>query len=99
MKELDDLYRQFLIVGFIVLRQAADTHDLEWINAELELLHNVPSLIGESNSKRHEYFWNCERTAYIKWASASGKEQPKSRMRTYYEPIWRKMESLIPKEG
>lgn len=93
--ELDQLYCRMLSLGFILLRKANDAGDAEWVASELELLHNVPSLVGEENALRHEYFWLQERTAYIERASASGRERQKSEMLTYYDPIWRKMEPLI----
>lgn len=95
MSELDLLYVRFLQVGFLLLRQAVDSGDQDWVRAEVTLLHNIPSLIGEQNVARHEYFWNGERTLYLDWSSAHGTEEAKSRMRTFYEPIWRAMEHLI----
>ena len=95
LNDLDRLYCQLLSVGFIVLRQASEAGDLGWVSSELEFLHNVPSLIGETNRKRHEYFWTQERTHHVQSVMASGREMRKSRMRTYYEPIWREMEPLI----
>jgi hypothetical protein len=101
--QLDLLYAQTLQVGFIVLKQAFESGAREWIDAELELLHNVPSLIGESNKRRHRYFWDKERTRYIEWVSAPGRDEARSRMRTYYEPIWNEMkpdiETLFPDDS
>jgi hypothetical protein len=99
MTKLDQLYIQFLHLGLLVLREAIASGDTDWANAEVELLHNVPSLIGETNAARHEYFWLQERTSYIGWTSASGREYQRSRMRTYYEPIWREIETLILKQS
>lgn len=62
-----------------------------------ELLHNVPSLIDESNAERHKYFWFKERTHYISWASAPGRENAKARMETYYQAIWNEMEPVVAK--
>jgi hypothetical protein len=59
------------------------------------LLHNVPTLIGETNKERHQYFWHKERRRYMDWASAPGRDQAKSRMMTYYQPIWDEMEPLM----
>jgi hypothetical protein len=59
------------------------------------LLHNVPSLLGEKNIERHRYFWFQERAHYIEWVSDAGNELAKSRMRTFYEPIWEEMESTV----
>lgn len=95
MNKLDKFYVELLKVGFLILRQAADAKDLSWINAEVELLHNIPSLIGETNIERHRYFWFQERTHYIEWMDTNGSSEAQSRMRTFYEPIWREMESSI----
>jgi hypothetical protein len=93
--QLNSHYARLLSLGFVVLRQAADSHDHEWLNAELEMLHNVPTLIDEANIERHRYYWFAERQHYIDWTSAPGREDAKSRMLTYYEPIWREMAPLI----
>jgi hypothetical protein len=92
---IDALYAQTLQVGFLVLRQAFESGIRDWVDAELELLHNVPSLIGETNTARHRYFWCKERKRYMDWASAPGRDQAKSRMMTYYLPIWEEMEPLM----
>ena len=95
MTELDVLYARLLHLGFIVLKEAAHSGDREWLEAELEMLHNVPSLLGEENFERHRYFWFSERQAYIDWTSKSGRDHAKSRMLTFYAPIWQDMEPLI----
>jgi hypothetical protein len=66
--------RKILDTTFVVLGQARNARDLEWLDAEIELLHNVPSLIGEKNPKRHEYFLQQERPAYLEWVDAPGRE-------------------------
>ncbi len=94
MDNINTLYAQLLHVGFIVLRQAIDAKDWEWADKERELLHNVPSLMNESNMERHKCFWLLERPRYIEWVSARGGE-PRSRMMTYYAPLWKEMEPVI----
>jgi hypothetical protein len=95
MNDLDTLYARLLHFGFIFLQQAAAQRDHAWLEAQLEMLHNIPSLIGETNAHRHEYYWRQERQAFIDWVSVPGREAAKSRMLTYYEPVWREMEPLI----
>lgn len=95
MNRLDDCYKMLLNVGFIVLREAMQSGSREWLNAELEMLHNVPSLIGESNGHRHRYYWLQERIAYMEWISTSGSDHAKSRMKTYYQPVWEEMSKEI----
>ena len=90
MDAMNALYAKFLNVGFIVLRQAIDAKDWEWAQAERELLHNVPSLINEPNIERHRYFWFQERERYLEWSNGAGPER-RSRMLTYYAPLWREM--------
>jgi hypothetical protein len=79
-----------------VLDQALEAGDTDWARAEIQHLHNVPSLVGEENVERHLYFWNDERAQYRDWISERGSEQARSRMQTYYEPIWDEMQLLIP---
>jgi hypothetical protein len=95
MRDLDALYAQLLQAGFVALRQAIESGDQEWVHAELELLHNVPSLLGEDNIERHRYFWFKERAHYTEWVSAAGRDEAKSRMLTSYEPIWDELQPLI----
>ncbi|MBW3596788.1 MAG: hypothetical protein KY475_05870 [Planctomycetes bacterium] len=95
MGDLDYAYAQLLQRGFLVLRQAVDSGDQDWVRAEVAFLHNVPSLIGEENVERHRYFWNEERRHYLDWIASQGSEAVRSRMRTYYEPLWSEMEPLV----
>jgi hypothetical protein len=94
MDAINAFYLKLLHLGFIVLRQAIDAKDWEWADRERDFLHNIPSLINESNIKRHEYFWTQERPLYVEWANRRGGEA-KSRMLTYYEPTLREMEPVI----
>ena len=59
------------------------------------MLHNVPSLLDETNARRHEYFYFTERKIIIEWVNASGRDEVKKRTRLFYEPIWREMEPLV----
>ena len=97
MDRLNAVYARFLGFGMVSLREALASKDFEWAEAEVELLHNVPSLTAESNSKRHRYFFNVERQHYLQWAQASGREVVQRRVRMYYEPLWRDMEPIILK--
>lgn len=92
---LDRLYAQLLQVGLVVLRQAAEDGDNKYVLAELELLHNVPSLIGEENVERHRFFWEQEIPQYLERLTSRGDKLARSRMRTYYEPLWDEMTPLM----
>ncbi|HEY2414246.1 MAG TPA: hypothetical protein VGI40_18525 [Pirellulaceae bacterium] len=94
METLNLYYAQLLQVGFIVLRQAVWSDNQEWARMEVQHLHNIPSLINESNVERHRYFWDQERQMYLEWVNRVG-DEPRSRMLTYYAPIWSEMEPAM----
>ncbi len=98
MMTLDSLYTRLLKLGFLILREAHEANNDAWVRAEIELLHNVPSLIGEPNAERHRYFLEKERTAYREWVSESGSEEIAQKMRTYYEPLWEELDRLFEME-
>jgi hypothetical protein len=95
MVELNGHDARLLQVGFLLLRQAFDAGDREWLFAEIEFLHNVPSLLGEENIERQRYFWFSERDIYLERLEARGEEEPLLRMRIFYEPIWKEMEPVM----
>ncbi len=98
MTTLDPLYARLLQLGFLILREAHEAKNDAWVRAEIELLHNVPSLIGEPNAERHRYFLEQERTAYREWVSESGSEEIAQKMRTYYKPLWEELDRLFEME-
>ncbi|MCU0707076.1 MAG: hypothetical protein MUF23_02180 [Pirellula sp.] len=95
MTELDEHYKMLLNVGFVVLREAVLSGSSDWVQAELDMLHNVPSLIEEPNVYRHRYYWDKERAAYLNWIERFGSEHAKSRVVVFYAPIWNSIGKLI----
>jgi len=91
MDELNSLYLQMMKLGLLILRQAVSEHDDEWAAAEIELLHNIPDLINDFDAEQHRYFWNATRVAHIEWIEANDHDTARSRMRVYYDPIWKQM--------
>jgi hypothetical protein len=99
MSGLDQLYLQLLHHGLYMLRQALNEQNRDWMDAEIEMLHNIPSLIGETNMKRHEYYWRQERVHYLSVINRIDSQLAKSRVQALYEPLWRDMEPLMPPAG
>lgn len=95
MERLDTLYARLLHLGFTSIKEALRLQDYERANAEIQLLHNVPSLLGEPNVLRHQYFWLSEREQYIQWAKTQGSERSRAIMRMFYEPVWLEMEPIL----
>lgn len=91
MQEINRLYAKLLEFGLHTLRVASYLQDKEWLDAEIEMLHNIPSLIGEESVERHRYNWFQERKNFLRWVDTSGREEAKSRTKTFYEPVWREL--------
>lgn len=92
---IEQCYCDLLHFGFILLRDALHFHNDEWTQAELEMLHNIPDLISDRNPAGHEYYWYKERPAYLEWVSQNGSEYIQSKVKAYYEPVWKVMEPAI----
>ncbi len=73
-ESLERAYASILTIGLLALRNAAFNNDIERCKLESEHLHNVPSLIKETNVNRHLYYFNHERVCYIESAKAHDKE-------------------------
>jgi hypothetical protein len=65
LSERDRIYLQILQYGLIGLRAAAKAGESDYCAVEADHLHNLPSLVGEPNELRHEYYYEKERTLYL----------------------------------
>lgn len=95
MSELDRLYAKLAELGFSVLRLAIQSGDRAWMEAEVEALHNVPSLIGEENVERHRHYWFSERPHYIDWISTNAPPDAVRHKEILYDNLWAEMEPLV----
>ncbi len=82
-----DAYIFLLERGMTALRLSLDENDREWYLQEFEFLHNVPSLIYETNLARHEYFWDTERRCYLEWRDAQAEERRETLESLYRDPL------------
>lgn len=95
MSRLDELYLTLIESGFVMLKLAFNSRNMDWMKEEIEMLHNVPSLIDEKNKERHRYFWTKERTHYIQWVAKQDREDIKSRADALYDPIWIELDPIM----
>jgi len=93
--ELDKIYVRILTTGLIAVRNAADAGDLARCRAESHHLHNLPSLIGEPNEKRHLFYFASEKTAYLKWVLESGRKEVKEFVALHYLPQWKRIGEIL----
>jgi hypothetical protein len=65
MTERDTIYLQILRFGLGRLRDSAELGLIEYCAIESEHLHNIPSLVEETNELRHRFYFDQERTYYL----------------------------------
>ena len=91
----DAIYLRLLQAGLNAVCAAAEAGDLARCRAEARLIHNIPSLLGESNMHRHQYFIQQEREMYLDWLAAANQDDYKTFARLLYEPQWRALSQTI----
>ena len=93
MTERDAIYVQILHYGLLRIRDSAAIGHFQHCAIESEHLHNIPSLIGETNEERHLYYFNKERIYYLERVDRSlpGLD---STLRRYVE-LWARLIEII----
>ena len=92
MTERDTIYVQILHHGLLRIRDSAALGHVQYCAVESEHLHNIPSLIGETNEQRHIYYFCQERAQYLEHVDRSipGLEFTLSR----YAELWTRLAAL-----
>jgi hypothetical protein len=62
---MNKIYLKILRVGMTHLRDLCNQGLIEEAKIEAEHLHNIPSLINETNIVIHEYYYREERSRYL----------------------------------
>ncbi len=96
MRTRDEVYVDILTFGLIHIRNAAYSGDARACEIEADHLHNLPSLIGETNELRHQYYYEKERTLYLERAAgldASAAERAAFTMNRY-RSLWAELEAI-----
>lgn len=99
MSELGKLYVLLLQSGLAALRNAAQIGDLEHCRFESEHLHEVPSLIEESNINPHQFYANKTRQRYVEWAEMTDRPAVKELMEFFYRPVWNQIDQILQKQS
>jgi hypothetical protein len=95
MSELDGLYLHLLQHGLVLLRNASRRGDLEFCKAASEYLHNVPSLIGETNVNRHIYQASATRQSFVDWINASGGANVRELTEICFAAAWKQIDRIL----
>lgn len=92
---IDQLYLKLLSFALNRVRDAAWDDDFERCGVEADFIHNIPSLIGEENRKRHIYHAVEERNRFLQWAQSVRRDDVSRDIVLFYNPIWEEMDKLI----
>ena len=65
MTDRDPVYVQILHFAVTQIRDTGRAGLTSYCAIEMDHIHNLPSLIGEPNDRRHLYYFNIERTEYL----------------------------------
>lgn len=92
VNERDAVYLHILRFGLARLRDAAVCGNLEYCAVEAEHLHNVPSLVGEPNEHRHDYYFDKERPYYLECVDRSVPDIEFTLAR--YAELWQRLSEM-----
>jgi hypothetical protein len=95
MNELDKVYLEILYHGLVGIRNASRNGDLEYCKAESEHLHEVPSLVGETNRHRHIYYATGHRAAYLEWIAKNHREDVREWVEVWYAGAWKELDRIL----
>jgi hypothetical protein len=97
MTARDRIYVEILRFALPQMRDAAEAGMVKYCAIEAEHIHNIPSLIGESNENRHTYYLNVERAYYLERVDT---QLPLVQMllRRYRE-LWSELEAIAAAVG
>ena len=94
MRTRDEVYRDILHFGLLHIRNAGYSGDARSCEIEADHLHDLPSLIGEENELRHQYYYDQERTLYLERMAvqdSTGAERARFTLERYCD-LWAELE-------
>ncbi len=95
MTDLDRLYITILHRGLVSVRDASRNGDLELCKAESEYLHEIPSLIGETNMLRHIYQKKTVRKVFLEWIKKNGRDDVLDFVQTWLAHEWGQIDAIL----
>jgi hypothetical protein len=91
---LDTLYLTILQKGLLFSREAHSQRLCDWLGAEIEFLHNIPSLMGDTNLHRHVYFVQGEWDLYMQTMREKCPDML-TYTEAYYGPVLKELRAII----
>ena len=88
-KARERAYLDLLDHGLVMVRNFAYGGQLDLCRIEADHLHNIPSLLGESNEHRHVYYIVQERGLYLQRLRELGATEYLETVSIWYSEPWR----------
>jgi hypothetical protein len=89
----DQAYLDLLHLGLVLLRNFSYTGRVALWRIESDHLHEIPTLIGESNEHRHVYYITGERGLYLQRLRELGAADYLEDVGILYAELWRVLAS------
>jgi len=94
MQSRNQAYAAILHSGVLAIRENARVGKTKLCEIEADHLHNLPSLLDESNELRHHYYFSQERRNYLtRLEQLADHEYTDDRQRAYDKP-WKVLAAL-----
>jgi hypothetical protein len=96
MSRRDEIYLRMLDFALVTMRNYAQDWPAGYCVVEADHVHNLPSLVGETNEARHVYYLRDERAIYLERVDRT--RPGIDFLLARYEELWTELEALL-KEG
>lgn len=92
-KSRERAYLDLLDHGLVMVRNFAHGGQIDLCRIEADHLHNIPSLLGESNEHRHVYYIVKERGLYLQRLRELGAAEYLETVSSWYSEPWQVLAS------
>ena len=90
----EQAYLDLLHRGMVMVRNLAERGQLELCRVEADHLHNIPTLLGESNERRHVFYIVKERGLYLQRLRELSATEYLESVAIWYSGPWRVLASV-----
>jgi hypothetical protein len=92
-------YLELLEHGLVAIRNHAHAGKIHLCEVEADHLHNLPSLLYETNEFHHHYYLDQERSLYRERLERQGEWEYLERMMIWYTGSWKVLETIAGQAG
>jgi hypothetical protein len=90
----DKAYLSLLHHGLVMLRNIAHSDRIDLCRIEAEHLHEIPTLVGEPNERRHVFYIQGTREWYLQGLRQIGATEYLENATIWYSEPWRVLASI-----